>query len=134
MEIADGGGDGRGFANGGTGKFGLDLENGVDALGRQVQAHVEGEERRGVETVEDDQVELAGAAAERIEDEGGRGAVALGEVALEQLTPLMFGSGSGSGGVLDQTDSGELGEHLVLDAAKDFGEIDVPGIGSAWHI
>ena len=44
-----------------------------------------------------------------IDDEGGRGAVGFGEIAVENFEPVMFGGGSGGGGVLEGAADGELG-------------------------
>jgi hypothetical protein len=35
--------------------------------------------------------------------------------------------------VLEETADGELGEHLLLDSVKYFGEVDLAGVGSAGH-
>jgi len=44
-----------------------------------------GEEQGGMELVEDGDVDLAGAAAGGIDDEGGGGAVGLGEIAVKHF-------------------------------------------------
>ena len=46
---------------------------------------------------------------------------------------MMFGGGTGGGGVLEQAAHGELGEHFQLDPAKYFGKVDLAGIGVAGH-
>jgi hypothetical protein len=56
-----------------AGDGGLDLEDGIDALGGNVQAGVVRKERRRIEVVEDGDVDLAGPAAVGIYDEGGGG-------------------------------------------------------------
>ena len=43
----------------------------------------------------------------------------------------MLGGGAGGRGVLEEAADGEVGEHLGLDAAEDFGEIDMAGVGQA---
>ena len=115
----------------GEGRF--DFEDGVDALGGKVDSGGVREQGRSIEVVEDGDVDLAGAAAGGVDDEGGRGSVPLGEVAIEKLEPVMFGGGSGGGSVFEEATDGELGEHFVLDSAEDFGEVDLAGIGSAGH-
>lgn len=87
------------------------------------------EEERRVEIVEDGDVDLAGARAVGIDDEGGGGTVTLGEIAVEEIEPVVFGCGSGGGGVLEEAADGELGEHFVLDAAEHLGEVDLAGVG-----
>ena len=62
-----------------------------------------------MELVEDGDVDLAGAAAGGVDDEGGGGAVGFGEIAVEHFEPVMFGGGSGGGGVLEEAADGELG-------------------------
>jgi len=46
----------------------------------------------------------------------------------------LFGGGAGGGGVLEHAADGEVGEHAVLDAAEDFGEIEAAGVGVARHV
>jgi hypothetical protein len=69
----------------------LDLEDGVDALGRKVESGGVREQRRRVEVVEDGDIDLAGAAAGGIDYESGSGTVTLGEIAIEKLEPVMLG-------------------------------------------
>jgi len=38
---------------------------------------------------------------------------------------MMLGGGSGGRGVLEEAADGELREHLMLDATKHFGEVDL---------
>ena len=89
------GSDGGGFFGGvaeplaGEGRF--DFEDGVDALGGKVESGGVREQGRRIEVVEDGDVDLAGAAAGGIDDEGGGGSVTLGEIAIEKLEPVMFG-------------------------------------------
>ena len=45
----------------------------------------------------------------------------------------MLGGGSGGGCVFEEAADGELGEHFLLNAAEDFGEVDLAGVGSAGH-
>ena len=108
MEGADGGGFLGGVAEPLAGEGRLDFEDGVDAFGGDVDSGGVGEEHGGIQVVEDGDVDLAGAAAEGIDDEGGRGAVGFGEIALEHFEPVMFGGGSGGGGVLEGVADGEL--------------------------
>jgi hypothetical protein len=61
---------------------------------------------RCIEVVEDGDVDLAGAAAGGVDYECGRGAVSLGQVAIEKLEPVMLGSGSGAGGVFEEATDG----------------------------
>ena len=75
MEGADGGGFIGGVAEPLAGEGRLDFEDGVDAFGGDVDSGGVGEEQGGIELVEDGDVDLAGAAAGGIDDEGGRGAV-----------------------------------------------------------
>jgi hypothetical protein len=58
--------------------------------------------------------------------------VTLGEIAVEECEPVVFGSGSG-GGVLEEAADGELSEHFVLDAAEHLGEVDFAGVEGAGH-
>ena len=111
----------------------LDFEDGVDALGRQVESGFMRKERRRVEVVEDGDVDLAGTAAVGIDDESGSGSVAAGEVAFEEIDPVMLGGGAGGGGMLEEAADGEIGEHLRLHAAEDFDEIDSAGVRFARH-
>jgi hypothetical protein len=46
---------------------------------------------------------------------------------------VMFGRGTGGGGMLEESADGEIGEHLRLHAAEDFDEIDAAGVGFARH-
>ena len=130
-EGADGGGFLVGVAQPLTGKGGLDFEDGVDALGGDVLAGGVREQGRRIEVVEDGNVDLARAAAVAIDDERGGGAVAVGEIAFEEAGPVKLGGGAGGGGVLEEAADGEIGEHLGLDAAEDFGEVEVGGVGCA---
>ena len=82
---------------------------------------------------EDGDVDLAGTAAVGINDEGGGGSVAAGEVAFEEIDPVMLGGGAGGCGVLEEAADGKIGEHLGLHAAKDFDEVDAAGVGFARH-
>ncbi len=133
VEVADRAGFVGGILNPLARKGGLDLENRVDALGGDVKAGGVREQQRRVEIIEDGDIDLAGAAAERVDDEGGRGSVTLGEIAIEQCEPMIFGGGSGGGGMLEEAADSELGEHLLLDAVEHFGEVDLAGVGSARH-
>ena len=45
----------------------------------------------------------------------------------------MFGGCSGSRSVLKESADGKLCEHFLLHTAKDFGEVDLAGVGSAGH-
>jgi hypothetical protein len=45
----------------------------------------------------------------------------------------MFGGGSGGGGVFEEAADGELGQHFLLDAMEDFGEVEVGGVGVSRH-
>ena len=130
---SDGGGFFRGVAEPLAGEGRLDLEHGVDAFGGQVESRGVREQRRRIEVVEDGDVDLAGAAAGGVDYEGGGGSVALGEIAIEKLEPVMLGGGSGGGSVFEEAADGELREHFLLDAAEDFGEVDLAGVGSAGH-
>ena len=76
---------------------------------------------------------MGGAGCGRIDYEGRRGAVALGEIAIEKLEPMMLGCGSGGGSVFEEPADGELRKHFLLDAAEDFREVDVAGVGPARH-
>jgi len=100
------GGYGRRFIGGVAeplaGESRLDFEDGVDAFGGDVDSGGVGEEQGGMELVEDGDVDLAGAAAGGIDDEGGGGAVGLGEIAVKHFQPEVFGGGSGGGGVFEE--------------------------------
>ncbi|HEY4360761.1 MAG TPA: hypothetical protein VGN17_07330 [Bryobacteraceae bacterium] len=132
-EGADGGGLFSGVAEPlfGNGRF--NFENSVDTFGGDVGAGGVREERGRAEGVEDGEVDLAGAAAVAVDDEDGVGSVALGQVAGEELAPVVFGGGSLRGTVFEELVDGELGEHFVLNAEEDFGEVDLGGIGLTGH-
>jgi len=98
-----------------------------------VQSRGMREQGRCVEVVEYRYIYLAGAAAGGVDYECGRGAVSLGQVAIEKLEPVMFGGCSGSRSVLKESADGKLCEHFLLHTAKDFGEVDLAGVGSAGH-
>ena len=69
-----------------------------------------------------------------VEDESGSGAVALRQVAFEETDPVVLGGGSGGGGVFEHAAHGQIREHLLLDAAEDFGEIELSGVRFARHM
>src|SRR6185437_3659834 len=102
-----------------------DFKDGVDAFGGDMDSGGVGEEQGGIELVKDGEVDLAGAAAEGIDDEGGGGALGFGEIAAKHFEPVTFGGGSGGGGVLEGVADGKLGEHFVLDAEENFGEVEM---------
>lgn len=112
---------------------GLDFEDRVDAFGRNVETGGVREQERGIEVVEDGEVDLARAAAGGIDDERGGDAVTAGQIALKQIQPLLFGGGSGGRGVLEEAAYVEVREHFLLDAAEDVGQVDFSGIGKAGH-
>ena len=64
------------------------------------------------------------------------GSVALGWVALEKLAPMVFGRVTRCRRVFEDSADGELGEHFAPDAAEDFGEVDLAGVGvgGAWTV
>ncbi len=72
-------------------KVGLTSKHGVDAFGGEVKARGMREQGRRIEVVEDGDVDLAGAAAGGVDHEGGGGAVAPGEIAIEELEPVLLG-------------------------------------------
>ena len=129
--------DGRGFASGvedplgGEGLF--DFEDGVDAFGRDVRAGIVVKEQRRIEVIVDGDVDLSAAMAAGIDDESAGGAVALGQIAIEQVEPVLFGGGSAGSGVLEDLARGEIGEHLLLNVEEDPAEIDAAGIGVLAH-
>ena len=133
LEFSHTGGFIHGFCDPLAGKCGFNLENSVNAFGGDVQAGFVGEQRRRIKVVENGEVDLAGAVAVAIDDEGRGAAVALGKIAIEQFDPVLFGGGAGGRGVLEHAADGELGEHFVLDPAEGFGEVDLFGIGMTWH-
>ena len=45
----------------------------------------------------------------------------------------MFGSVTHCRRMFEESTDGELREHFLLDAAEDFGEVDMAGVGSAGH-
>jgi hypothetical protein len=128
-----GGGFFSGIANPLLGDGGLDLEDGVDAFGGDEDSGVVREQERRIEVIKDRDVDLARAAAGGIDDESGSGAVAAGQIAAEELEPVVLGGGSGGGGVLEQAADGELGQHLALDAAEDFAEVELSGVDGSRH-
>lgn len=83
--------------------------------------------------VVDGNVDLAGAAACGVDDEGGRGAIAAGEILVEEVEPLMLGCGAVGGSMLEQSAGSELCEHLRFDAAEDFAEVEFAGVGEPRH-
>ena len=60
-----------------------------------------GEKQGRVQVIEDGDVDLVRAVAAAIDDEGGSSAVGLGQIAMEHFEPVVFGGGSGGGGVLE---------------------------------
>lgn len=134
---AEQGSDGGGFAvrveDYAAREGGLNFEDRVDAFGGDVKAGGVREQERRIEIIKDGEVDLAGAAAGGVDDEGGSGAVTAGEIALKQIEPMLFGGGTGGGGVLEEAAEVEASEHFLLDAAEDGGEIDFSGIGKACH-
>ena len=132
-ERSDRGGFFRGVAEPLAGEGRFDFEHGVHAFGGQVESGGMRKERRRIEVVEDGDVDLAGAVAGGVDYKGGGGSVTLGEIAIEKLEPVMLGGCSGGGCVLKESADGELGEHFLLDAAEDVGEVDLAGVGSAGH-
>jgi hypothetical protein len=129
IEVANGSGFIGGILKPLAREGGLDLEDGVDALGGDVKSGGVRKQERRVEIIEDGDIDLTRAAAERVDDEGGRGSVTLGEIAIKQFEPVMFGSGAGRGGVFEEAADGELGKHLLLHAMKDFSKVDLAGVG-----
>src|ERR1700683_2336417 len=78
VEVADGAGFVGGVLNPLAREGWLDLENRVNAFRGDVKAGGVRKQERRVEIVEDGDIDLAGAAAERIDDEGGGGPGTLG--------------------------------------------------------
>ncbi len=66
------------------------------------------EQRRRVEVVEDRNINLPGAAAVGIDDEGGSGSVAAGKVTLEEIDPVMLRGCAGGRGMLEETADREI--------------------------
>ena len=91
------------------GDGGFDFEDGVDGLDGDVDSGGVGEEWWGEDVVVDGVVDLAGAAAGGIDDEGGGCSVALGEVVGEEFDPEVFGGGAVGGGVFEDATDGEIG-------------------------
>ena len=52
---------------------------------------------------------------------------------MEHFEPMMFGGGSGGGGVLEGMADGELRQHFVLDAEEDSVEVELARVGCAGH-
>ena len=68
-----------------------------------------------------------------IDDEGRGGPVTFGEIAAEQVEPVVFGGGAGGGGMFEEASDGHLGQHFFLDGVEDFGEVELAGVGWVWH-
>lgn len=124
-ESPDGGGFLLRVADQWPGERQLHFEDRVDAFRRNVETGFVWEQERGVEIVEDNDVDLAGAAAFGIDDEAGGGRVALREIAAENVEPDLLGGGAGGNGVFDVSADGHLGEHLLLDGTEGFDEVEV---------
>ncbi len=92
------------------------------------------EQERRVEAVVDGDVDLAAAAAGGVEDEGARGAVALRQVLVKQIDPLLLGGDAFGDGVFEEVAHVEAGEHFVLELEKDFVEIDMAAVFGSGHI
>jgi len=92
-----------------------------------------GEQEGRVEIVVDGDVDLAGAVAVGIDDESAGGAVAVGEIAVEEREPVVLGDGAGSGGVVEEFAGGEVGQHLQLGLVEHAGEVDFAGAGVTSH-
>ncbi len=107
----------------------LHFEDGVDALDGNVDTGGVRKDGRGIQLVINRDVDLAGALALGIDDEGGRGSVALGQISREEVEPLKLRCCPVGGGVFKEADGGEAREHFVLNAAEDFGDIDLSGVG-----
>ena len=132
-EAADGSGLAAGVADEAVVEHLLDLEDGVDALGGDVEAGGEGEQEGRVEAVVDGDVDLAAAAAVGVHDEGGGGAVTLGEVLIEEIEPVLLGGGAAGGGMLEELAGGEAGQHLGLDVAKDGVQVNATTVFGTGH-
>jgi hypothetical protein len=111
----------------------FDLEDGVDGFGRDVEAGGVREEEWGVEAVVDGDVDLAAAAAVGVDDKGAGGAVTLGEIACEEVEPVLLGDGAAGGGLLEELAGGEVGEHLSLHVEEEVAEAHAAGVGRAGH-
>ena len=88
---------------------------------------------RGIQIVEDGDIDLTRTVTRVVDYKCGCRSIALGQVAIEKLEPVMFSRRSGSGSVFEEATDGELSEHFFLYSAEDFGEVDLAGVGSAWH-
>ena len=132
-EPADGGGLEAGIGDPLGGEGLLDLEDGVDALGGDVGAGVVVKEQGGIEVVVDGDVDLAAAGAVGVDNEGAGGAVALGQVVVEEVEPVLLGGGAAGGGMLKDLAGREIGEHLALEVEKDLMEVDATAVGVFAH-
>ena len=111
----------------------LHLDDGVDALGRDQKAGVEGEDERGVEAVVDGDVDLAAAVAGGVHDEGTGGAVALGQVTVEEPQPAELAGGSAGAGMLQRAADLQMRQHAALDVKEDLAEVDAAGVWGTRH-
>lgn len=116
-----------------AGDGGFDFEDGVDAFGGDVQARGMWEQQGRIEIVKDGDVDLAAAAAIGVDYEGGGGAVALGEIAVKEVDPMLFGGGAVGSGMFEDSAGGEVRKHLMLDAEEDLAEIDAAGVFVGAH-
>ncbi len=129
--------DGGGFFSGvaeelfGNGLF--NLKYGADGFDGDMVACGVGKEQGRVEVVEDGEVDLLGALASGVDDEGGGGGEALGEIAGEEVAPKLFGGVARSGGVFEGAADGEVGKEALLNSAEDLGEVELSGVRVAAH-
>src|ERR1700690_87958 len=132
-EAADRGGFAAGVADEALVEILLDLEDGVNAFGGNVESGGGGGQEGGGGGVVDGDVDLAGAAAVGIDDEGAGGAVAVGKIAVQKTEPMLLGDGAGGGGMFKKLSGGEVGKHLLLDPVEHAAEVNFAGVGVASH-
>jgi hypothetical protein len=106
----------------------------IDAFGGNVEpARARWEYQRGVEPVEDGNVDLAAAPAVGVHDEGAGDLIALRQVAGEQVDPMAFGYRAAGAGLLEQFAPRQVGQHLFLGLKEHAAQLDAAGAGVRSH-
>ncbi len=133
LERADGGGFGSRVPEPlfGDGRF--DFEHGAYGFNGYMVAGGVGEEWRAMQVVIYGDIDLAGAAAGGVDDEGGRGSVARGQVVGEEVEPQVFIGGAGGGGMFERMGDGDVGEEAGLNSAEHLVKVEVGGVDVAGH-
>jgi hypothetical protein len=91
------------------------------------------EKQRRESPIIDRNIDLPTAIAVSIDDEGTRSAVTGGQIAVEEVDPMVLGGGSADCRVLEQFSDRQTGQHLVLDVKEHFTKIDFAAVLFARH-